>query len=413
MTSASGTAKDSGTLDRTPHGTQGQDGAPHGQRLRWTSWLLGWSRRHIAWIIIGAIVAVLGIVTVAQNPANPDKAPLSAHNPAPEGAMAAAEVLRQHGVTVTESGSFASTASFLARKPGATVLLYDRNGYLDSAQLQMLLKSAGRVVVVSPGPRTLAGLGAGIRHAGVVPSVTATLDAGCRQADPLAAGRVSGKNGFLYKGADVMCYSPGNGDGGMYAASADGRLVVLGSAAVVSNDLLQEEGNAALAFRTLGAAPDLVWYLPGLGDVPTAVRPPTLNELAPPWLGFLGLWLMVVALLAVLWRGRRLGPLVFEPLPVVVKAAETAEGRARLYQDSRAVGRAADNLRAGALTRLAKHFRLGPEVGAAAVVDAVARKVDRPAQELLMLLEHQPGTESDLVRWAQGIEKLEQEAIAQ
>ncbi|WAH96496.1 DUF4350 domain-containing protein [Arthrobacter sp. MMS18-M83] len=413
MTSAPGKTKERGTPDRAPGGTHGQDRAQDGQRLRWTSRLLAWLRRHIAWIIIGAIVAVLGILTVAQNSANTDKAPMSARNPAPDGAMAAAEVLRQHGVTVTESTSFASTASFLAGKPGATVLLYDRNGYLDSAQLHMLLKSAGRVVVVSPGPRTLTGLGSGIRHAGVVPSGTATLDAGCRQADPLVAGRVSGKNGFLYKGADAMCYSPGTGDGGMYAASADGRLVVLGSAAMISNDLLQEEGNAALAFRTLGPAPDLVWYLPGLGDVPTAGRPATLNELAPPWVGFLGLWLMVVALLAVLWRGRRLGPLVFEPLPVVVKAAETAEGRARLYQDSRAVGRAADNLRAGALTRLARHFRLGPEVGAAAVIDAVARKVDRPAQELRMLLDHQPGTESELVRWAQSIEKLEQEATAQ
>ncbi|MHC6221585.1 DUF4350 domain-containing protein [Arthrobacter sp. MMS24-S77] len=412
MTSTPGKAKEGDTPGRAPDAAHSQDGTKDGQRVRWTARLLGWSRRHMAWIIIGAIVVVLGILTVAQHPANTDKATLSARNPAPDGAMAAAEILRQHGVTVTESDSFASTTSFLAGKPEATVLLYDRNGYLDSAQLHALVKAAGRVVVVSPGPRTLTGLGSGIRHAGVVPSGTATLEAGCGQADPLAAGRVSGKNGFLYKGADATCYSPGSGDGGMYAASADGRLVVLGSTALLSNDLLQEEGNAALAFRTLGPAPDLVWYLPGLGDVPTAGRPPTLNELAPPWVGFLGLWLMVVALVAVLWRGRRLGPLVFEPLPVVVKAAETAEGRARLYQDSRAVGRAADNLRAGALTRLARHFRLGPEEGAAAVIDAVARKVDRPAQELRMLLDHQPGTDSELVRWAQSIEKLEQEATA-
>jgi hypothetical protein len=125
------------------------------------------------------------------------------------------------------------------------------------------------------------------------------------------------------------------------------------------------------------------------------------------------LWLAVVALLAVLWRGRRLGPLVFEPLPVVVKAVETAEGRARLYQDSRAVGQAADNLRAGTLTRLAKHFRLGPEARAEAVLDAVSRKVNQPAQELrMLLLDHRPRTESELVHWAQSIETLEQEATA-
>jgi hypothetical protein len=367
----------------------------------------------MAWIIIGAIVAVLGIVTVAQSPANTDNAPLSAGNPAPDGAMAAAEILGRHGVTVTASDSFATTTSLLAKDPGATVFLYDRNGYLDSAQLRSLLQSAARVVVVAPGLRTLNGLSSRIHSAGVVPDGTSTLQAGCGLADPLAAGSVSGNGAFLYTGADVMCYRPSSKDGGMYAASADGRLVVLGSTTLLSNDLLQVEGNAALALRTLGATPDLVWYLPGLGDVPNDGGAPTLNELAPPWVGFLGLWLAVVALLAVLWRGRRLGPLVFEPLPVVVRAVETAEGRARLYQDSRAVGQAADNLRAGTLTRLAKHFRLGPEAGAHAVLDAVTRKVNRPPQELrMLLLDHRPRTESELVHWAQSIEKLEQEATA-
>ena len=33
-----------------------------------------------------------------------------------------------------------------------------------------------------------------------------------------------------------------------------------------------------------------------------------------------------------LWRGRRLGPLVVEPLPVVVKAVESTQGRGRLYR---------------------------------------------------------------------------------
>ncbi|GAA4029677.1 DUF4350 domain-containing protein [Arthrobacter methylotrophus] len=372
-----------------------------------------WSRSHLAWIIIGAIIAVLGIVTVAQSPANTDKAPLSARNPGPDGAMAAAEILRRHGVIVTESDSFVTTTSLLARKPQATVLLYDRNGYLDSAQLHKLLDSAARVVVVAPGFQTLTGLGGEIRHAGVVPNGTSTLDAGCGQADPLAAGPVSGRDGFLYTGAGAVCYRPDGSDGGMYATSVDGRLVVLGSTALLSNDLLQEQGNAALALRTLGPTADLLWYLPGLGDVPRNDKPATLDELAPPWLGFLGMWLAVVAVLAILWRGRRLGPLVFEPLPVAVKAAETAEGRARLYQDSRAVGRAADNLRAGTLTRLARHFRLGPEAGAEAVLDAVGRKINRPAPELrMLLLDHRPHTESELVRWAQSIEKLEQEATA-
>ena len=146
---------------------------------------------------------------------------------------------------------------------------------------------------------------------------------------------------------------------------------------IISNGRLDEHGNAALALRTLGSSDHLVWYLPGIADVTTADAPKTLDELAPPWVAFLGPWLALVAVLAMVWRGRRLGPLVFEPLPVVVKAVETAEGRARLYHDAHAVDRAADNLRAGTLVRLARVLRLGPDAESTAIVDAAARHLGR------------------------------------
>ena len=55
------------------------------------------------------------------------------------------------------------------------------------------------------------------------------------------------------------------------------------------------------------------------------------------------LWLVVV--LVALWKGRRIGPLVAEELPVVVRASETVEGRGRLYRSRRARDRAAQALR--------------------------------------------------------------------
>ena len=65
---------------------------------------------------------------------------------------------------------------------------------------------------------------------------------------------------------------------------------------------------------------------------------------------------LVVALVA-LWKGRRLGPLVAERLPVVVRASETVEGRGRLYRSRRARDRAADALRTATLQRLAAPAR--------------------------------------------------------
>jgi hypothetical protein len=122
---------------------------------------------------------------------------------------------------------------------------------------------------------------------------------------------------------------------------------------------------------------------------------------------------MIVAVLAMLWKGVRDGPLVPEPLPVVVRASETAAGRARLYQDARAVDRAAANLRAAALTRLAGHFRLGGAATAGDVADALARHGPRDAADVdAVLCAGPPLTESALLAWAQDLEELEREATA-
>src|SRR4029077_10464304 len=84
------------------------------------------------------------------------------------------------------------------------------------------------------------------------------------------------------------------------------------------------------------------------------------------------LWLAV--LLIALWKGRRIGPLVAEELPVVIRASETVEGRGRLYRSRRARDRAAQALRASTLQRLVPRLGLAADTSAPAVVIAVAHR---------------------------------------
>ena len=76
-------------------------------------------------------------------------------------------------------------------------------------------------------------------------------------------------------------------------------------------------------------------------------------DLIPDGWSWALLQLFVAAGLAALWRGRRLGRLVPERLPVVVRASEATEGRARLYRTGGDRGHAATTLRAASRTRLA------------------------------------------------------------
>ncbi|GAA3399931.1 DUF4350 domain-containing protein [Pseudarthrobacter polychromogenes] len=369
----------------------------------------GWLRRHRAFVACAAVVAAaLVLVLWAQLSPKGDAVPMSVHNAGPDGARAVAQILGRHGVAVHDAGNYGAAMAALEAGSSPTLLLYDRNGFLDGPRLRSLAASAQRVVVVSPRLQTLDALDAGIRQAGVVPEASPVLDPGCSLPDPQAAGTVSGESGFLYDGG-TTCYRPDGSSAGLVAVGSDGQLTVVGSTAVFSNGQLDSLGHAALAIRTLGPSPDLVWYIPTLEDLDTGGSPASLDELAPGWARFLGPWLALVAVAAIAWRGRRLGPLVFEPLPVVVKAAETAEGRARLYQDSRAVDQARDNLRAGTLVRLSGHLRTGPGATAGQVIDAAAELLGKPAPELRELINERPGTEARLVAWSRELDTLEKE----
>ena len=368
-----------------------------------------------------AMAAALAVILVLQSAQRADNQELSVNNPGPQGARAAAQILGAQGVTVAQTASFDETLAAAraagSSGSGSTVLVYDQRGFLAPERLRRLLAGTDRLVVVSPRLATLTGLGSTIRQAGVVPGSEQTLQPGCAVADAQAAGSISPDGGFLYTGGTV-CYGPAGSSGrGLYATAENGKLVVIGSTAVISNQFLAANGNAALTLRTLGSHGHLVWYLPGPGDLGGNPAPKTLAELAPAWAAFVAPWLIVVALFAVLWRGRRLGPLVFEPLPVVVKSAETAEGRARLYHEAHDVARAADTLRAGTIVRLASALRVGTaagfsDVAGSEVAAAAARHLDRSTAEIQQILLHRPATEAQLVRWAQDLVRLEKEVKA-
>jgi hypothetical protein len=383
-------------------------GSDPGKAKGIAAWL---GRRRAPAALWAVVAAALALALWAQFAPKGDGVPLSPDNAGPDGARAVTQILGRHGVEVHAAGNFEAAMAALEAGTSPTLLLHDRSGFLDESRLQELAASAERVVVVSPRLQTLAALSSSIRQAGVVPDASSALEPGCSLPDAVAAGPVSGESGFIYDGG-TSCYRPAGSAAGVLAAEGNGRLIVLGSTGILSNERLDELGHAALAIRTLGASPDLVWYLPTVEDLETGTSPQTLDELAPDWVHFLGPWLALVAAAAIAWRGRRLGPLVFEPLPVVVKAVETAEGRARLYHDSRAVDQARDNLRSGTLVRLSKHLRLGAGASAGQVVEAAAQHVGRPARQLHELVNEHPRTEARLVAWSRELDTLEKEVIS-
>src|SRR4029079_16437584 len=129
---------------------------------------------------------------------------------------------------------------------------------------------------------------------------------------------------------------------------------------------------------------------------------PPPGELLPPVVPILALQRLLVVVVAALWRGRRLGRLVTERLPVVVRAGETTRGRGRLYRRGRSYGHAAAALRAGTAARSAARLGLPGWAPAPLVAAAAARATSRRPADVEALLYGPPPTDdrglADLAR---------------
>ena len=193
-------------------------------------------------------------------------------------------------------------------------------------------------------------------------------------------------------------------------AEARPPVTVVGAPDAATNRFVTDDENAGLMVRLLGGSPQLVWFHPSAEDL--AANPSAGGgSVWPGWV------VPVVALLAVAFlvfavaRGRRLGPLVREPLPVVVRATETTESRAELYRAAQDRPRAAVVLRQATAARLAARLGLPSSAAPPALVPVVADATGVPAAEVESLLAGPlPVDDAGLVTLAQQLAHLEEKA---
>jgi hypothetical protein len=409
---------------------------------------------------LAVLVLVLlgGIVIALITPSPPTTGYLDPGNPGPQGTRALADLLAQRGQTVVRADSVAAALA-AARAgdpdaaagggpgrragPGHAPALVITSPYLLSrAQLADLVRLPGNVMVAEPDGAVLAALN---RQAAVPAGTTGaagtTGPAGTagpqvtvagadevrpvRPGCPLPAAAVAGDaamGGVLLRvssaatapaAAAAECYRV-DGHPTLVRYQAGGRTVtVLGSGVPLTNAALAHRGNAALTLNLLRGSPRIVWLVPSPPALSPAGQKSLFQEIPRPAY-LVTLQLFVAAGLAALWRTRRLGPLVAEPLPVVVRASETVEGHGRLYRSRRSRGRAAAVLRDAARHRITARLALPAGADAGAVSAAVAAVTGRdPGAVQAILYGPVPGDDAALVALGQDIDALEGEVRTQ
>lgn len=369
----------------------------------------GWWERHRGALLIGAAVVVSLLVAVLLGGDGRSGERLDPDNPGSAGGQAVARVLEDQGIRVEVVRDAAALDQALdAGDPGGTTVLVTSSDRLGTSTTQRLLDalSGARLVLTEPTGATLETAGLDIESLPTPmpePVEARCTDTGLAPLDDLSVQ------------VDVAeAYSTSTGcfplDSGSALAPAGPDRMLLGAGGLLENDQVLRADNAAVALRLLGQDERLVWYVPSLEDL-RGEDGVTLGSLLPPWL-VPAVWSAGLALLGLaLWRGRRLGALAVEPLPVAVRAVETTEGRGRLYHRSGDRAHAAAVLRAHARDRAARSLRLSG-VDDEALVRAVADHLDRPHAEVDRLLGPDaapPTDDAALVHLASELAALETE----
>ncbi|CAN5141482.1 DUF4350 domain-containing protein [soil metagenome] len=370
-------------------------------------------KRSLFWVGVVAFLVVLILIVLGTAGSQAGGTRLDIENPAPPGTRAVAEVLRQQGVTVTGTSSLADTRRAITDPDRTTLLIYDPGLYLSDDQLREALSLAETVIIADASFDEVSTVAPELALAGYAGG---TLRADCDLPAARKAGTIT-SDGVGYRLVDgsaaTLCF--GSEDDAYSLVQLDrsgGSVVVLGATSALTNEHIVEEGNAALALNLLGEHPDLVWYLPSADDLPLA-EPQDLGSLSPPWLTPALTLLVLTFVAGAVWRGRRLGPLVVENLPVTVRASETMLGRARLYQKSAARLRALDALRIGSVQRLASLCGLPRTATVDDVVAAVASATgEQVAGIRRLLVDAVPAGDAELVVLSDELLELERDVAA-
>lgn len=357
------------------------------------------------------VLTVLGIIAVgvliaALQPAPPGY--LDPNDTGPQGGHALADLLTARGEVLDRESSVA--AAVTAARQGDDLLLVTGPEFFTSAQLRQLAAAPGDVLLTDPDAAGLAAFAPDVQLVGT--TSLRTLPPACGAQGARLAGDAD-VGGTLLRSSEpgvFRCYPNGDGYSLITYSSAGRNITVLDSSAPLTNQFLADQGNAALAMNLLGSRQRVIWLVPSVGNpLPAAPSPGQRSflSLVPRPAYLVALQLFVAALLAAAWRGRRLGPVVSERLPVVVHASETVEGHGRLYHSRRARGRAADALRAAARARLAEALGIPGTEGLVAAVATRARRGPGAVERLLDGAA--PRTDEELVGLATELDTLERE----
>ncbi|GAA3830388.1 DUF4350 domain-containing protein [Sphaerisporangium flaviroseum] len=362
-------------------------------------------RRNRGMIVLGVLVILVAALTALFTGASTENRRLDPADTTLAGSKALAQILARRGVQVERVSTLAEVVRLDG--PGAQ-LLVSGTSFLSRDDIKGLSRTrADRLIVGSVnGLSTLA------------PGITPSTEAAVRSREPGCDLPPVARAGSAYMGGAALtvpagavgCYPSADGPT-LVRTSGSPTITVVGDGGFMTNQRLAEDGNSALAINLAGARPVLIWLVPpDRPQVTPGSGQASAADLIPRGLPWAVLQLCVAVLVVAFWRGRRLGPVVVERLPVIVRAAETVEGRGRLYRARRARDRASATLRAACVSRLTPRLGLSGDATPDEIIAATALRTGHDAVWVRSVMYGPiPATDAGLVALAGHLDTLERQ----
>lgn len=328
------------------------------------------------------------------------------------GAHAVVTVLAGLGVPTEVVGDVPDLAA--RARAGSNIVLSDPAALTPAERErvgEIVRDSGASLLVLSAIPADLEALKVDVVPAGVQDTELRQPACAAPAAERAGSARTGGVVYDVPRGA-TGCYAVG-GTASLLLLPTE-RVALLGAPDVFTNQHAGQDGNASLALGLLATAPDgkavqqVLWVVPRPDRAVLGSPTRTIGALVPDAIVWGAVQVAVAIGVLALWRARRLGRVVTEPLPIVVRAAEATEGRGRLHEAAGARAEAAEALRSGARARLGRRLRVPPETGPEGLVDvASARLGQDPRRVGDLLYGAAPQDDTGLVRLARELDTLD------
>lgn len=379
-------------------------------------------RKKTGMILLVSLIVVAWLAVMVWVALQPERTEgsLGIDDKTSHGAAAITSVLEEHGISVRPAQSMTQLEFELRRNPDATVLFHDKHQAMETASFERLEELAD---LVPADQRVFAGVTAsqqdylvdGIDHTAnmnFIDELAATDQ--CRLDAAREAGSISSiRQGVVLTDDAQGCFRVVDDSMGeqehvyAFAETANGSIV-FADWRMLTNAGLYQNGTATLALWSLGRADSVIWFQPDFQLDPDSDGQLSPVQL-PDWARMGIVWAVIATGIWLLYRARRTGPIIIEPLPAEVPAAETTVGRGRMYAKAKHHRHALTMLQQASRARLARLLQLGAQASPDAVLAETAKQLGRPLAELRQLYDPPAGDISaqQFVTWANQLHDLE------